>query len=51
MIAVEPNNPDLERRVASLLARTRRREEAWRSYKKAAHALAERGFVDQAIGV
>jgi len=51
VLEVEPNNPDLERRVAPLLARTRQREEAWLSYKKAADALAKRGFVDQAIGV
>ncbi len=47
----EPNNPDLHRRVAPLLARTGKPAEAWASYKRAGEALARRGFVDQAIGV
>lgn len=51
VLAVEPGNPDLERRVAPLLAQTKRPDEAWNAYRNAAEELMRRGFVDQAIGV
>jgi tetratricopeptide (TPR) repeat protein len=47
----EPNNTDLHRRVAPLLARAGKREEAWASYRRAGEALVRQGFVEQAIGV
>jgi tetratricopeptide (TPR) repeat protein len=51
ILAHEPNNPDLHRRVAPLLARTGRRDEAWASYQKAGEALVRQGFLEQAIGM
>ncbi len=51
VLAVEPDNPDLHRKIAPLLALTRQTESAWSSYRRAAEALRERGFVDRAIGV
>ena len=51
ILAHEPNNPDLHRRVAALLARTGRRNEAWSSYRRAGEALVRQGFLEQAIGV
>jgi tetratricopeptide (TPR) repeat protein len=51
ILEVEPNNPDLHRKVAPLLARTGRPEEAWASFKIAADAFARGGWADKAIGV
>ena len=51
VLAVEPGNTDIERRVAPLLAETKRPDEAWKAYRHAADALARKGFVDQAIGI
>lgn len=50
VLAVEPANLDLQRKVASLLARARRPEEAWRGYRSAAEDLVHRGFLEQGIG-
>jgi tetratricopeptide (TPR) repeat protein len=50
VLEVEPANLDLQRKVASLLARARRPEEAWRGYRSAAEDLVRRGFLDQSIG-
>jgi tetratricopeptide (TPR) repeat protein len=47
----EPENPDLHRKLAPLLARTRKPAEAWASYHRAAEGLVRLGFVDRAIGV
>jgi tetratricopeptide (TPR) repeat protein len=51
VLEAEPGNPEIERRVAGLLAETKRPEAAWQAYQRAAGDLAERGFVDQAIGI
>jgi len=51
VLAVEPGNVDIERKLAPLLARTGQRVEAWTSYRRAVDGLARHGFVDQAIGV
>lgn len=51
VLAVEPDNPDLHRRIAPLLAKTRRPDEAWASYRRAVDGLQQRGFADQAVGV
>ena len=51
VLAVEPGNVDLERKLAPLLAQTQQRAEAWASYRRAAEGLAKHGFVDRAIGV
>jgi thioredoxin-like negative regulator of GroEL len=47
----EPDNPDLQRRVAPLLARSGRVEDALASYRIAAGAMARKGFLDHAVGV
>jgi tetratricopeptide (TPR) repeat protein len=51
VLAAEPENPDLHRRIAPLLAETRQAKEAWASYQRAAEGLAQKGFVEQAVGV
>jgi tetratricopeptide (TPR) repeat protein len=51
VLAVEPDNADLHRRLALLQARTRQGAEAWASYRRAAEGLAQQGFVERAIGV
>jgi tetratricopeptide (TPR) repeat protein len=51
VLQVEPDNPDLHRRVAALLAETNQGEEAWASYRRAAEGLERRGFSEQAVGV
>jgi tetratricopeptide (TPR) repeat protein len=51
VLEVEPENPDVLRRVAPLLARTRQPERAWDTYRRAGERLVEQGFVDQGIGV
>jgi len=47
----EPENPDLRRRVAPLLADSGRVEDALASYRIAAGSLARKGFLDHAVGV
>lgn len=51
VLAVEPGNVDIERKIAPLLARTRRPVEAFASYRRAAEGLARHGFLERAIGV
>jgi len=51
VLEVEPENPDVLRRVAPLLAKTKQSTEAWVTYRRAAERLVEQGFVDQGIGV
>jgi tetratricopeptide (TPR) repeat protein len=51
VLEVEPENPDVLRHVAPLLARTKQPAEAWVTYQRAAQRLVEQGFVDQGIGV
>jgi tetratricopeptide (TPR) repeat protein len=51
VLAAEPGNVDLERKLAPLLARTGRPGEAWDSYRRSAQGLAQHGFVDRAVGV
>ncbi len=51
VLAVEPGNVDIERKLAPLLARMKQRTEAWASYRRAAEGLARHGFTDRAIGV
>lgn len=51
VLSVEPDNYDLHRKIAPLLAQTKQAESAWSSYRRAAEALRERGFIDRAIGV
>jgi hypothetical protein len=47
----EPENSDLQRRVAPLLADSGRVEDALASYRIAAGSLARKGFLDHAVGV
>jgi tetratricopeptide (TPR) repeat protein len=51
ILAVEPENAELHRRIAPLLATNRQSDEAWRSYQKAVENLAKAGFLEQAAGV
>jgi predicted Zn-dependent protease len=51
VLAVEPDNVDLHRKLAPLLVRCRQPDAAWRSYRCAAEILAGRGFAAQATGV
>jgi tetratricopeptide (TPR) repeat protein len=51
ILAVEPGNVDIERKLAPLLAKTGQRADAWASYRRSAQGLAQHGFVDRAIGV
>jgi len=51
ILAVEPGDADVHRRLAPVLARLGRQEAAWASYRCAADALLERGFEERAIGV
>jgi tetratricopeptide (TPR) repeat protein len=51
VLEFEPENPDLHRKLAPLLARTRRPAEAWASYRRAVEGLVRLGFVERAIGV
>ncbi|MBW1683981.1 MAG: hypothetical protein JRS35_02855 [Deltaproteobacteria bacterium] len=51
LLAVEPENADLHRRIAPLLAETKQPAAAWASYRRAADKLVSQGFVEQAVGV
>lgn len=51
VLAHEPENQELHRKLAALLAADGQTREAWASYRKALDDLARRGFADQAVGV
>lgn len=51
VLAVEPENPDLHRRIAPLLVDVKQPAEAWASYRRAAEGLIRGGFVERAVGV
>lgn len=51
ILAADPNDGLVHRKIAPLLARTRQPADAWESYRCAAGQLSKQGFVDQAIGV
>jgi tetratricopeptide (TPR) repeat protein len=51
VLAVDPNDVQVHRKIAPLLARTRQNADAWESYRRAAGQLTKQGFVEQAIGV
>ena len=51
VLAAEPRNADLHRRVAPLLARTGQHFDAWRSFEHAARANLEAGRADQALAI
>jgi tetratricopeptide (TPR) repeat protein len=51
ILCAEPGNFEVHRRLAPLLARTRQRDAAWASYRRAAEGFVERGFVERAIGL
>jgi tetratricopeptide (TPR) repeat protein len=50
ILAVDPNDTQIHRKIAPLLAQTRQPDDAWESYRRAAEQLSKQGFVDQAIG-
>lgn len=47
----EPNNADLHRRIAPMLAQTKQHEAAIKSFHLAAVGMIDQGFDDRAIGV
>jgi tetratricopeptide (TPR) repeat protein len=51
ILKVDPQDPIVLRKVAPLLASSKRLPEAWDSYRRVASHLKRQGFVDQAIGV
>jgi tetratricopeptide (TPR) repeat protein len=51
VLAMDPEDPQVNRRIAALFAKTKRPAEAWESYRRAAARLARQGFVEQAIGI
>lgn len=51
VLAKEPDNPDLHRKVAPLLAATKQEAQAWAAYRRAVDGLVQQGFLEQAIGV
>lgn len=51
VLAVEPRNADLHRKLAPMLARTKKPDESLKSYRAAADELIRGGFIEQAIGV
>ena len=51
VLAAEPEDVDTHKKIAPLLAKTKRRPEALASYKKAVEGLLGRGFDDRAIGL
>lgn len=51
VLAVEPDDPQIHRRIAPLFAQAKRPTDAWESYQRAATKLADQGFVEQAIGI
>ncbi len=50
ILAVDPTDTQIHRKIAPLLAQTRQPDDAWESYRRAAEQLSKQGFVDQAIG-
>jgi tetratricopeptide (TPR) repeat protein len=51
ILAVDPNDLQVHRKIAPLLARTRQNADAWESYRRAAGQLSQQGFIEQAIGI
>jgi len=51
VLAHEPKNTDLHRRLAPLLASSSQTSEAWSSYRIAVASLVRAGFLDKAVGV
>ncbi|MEE8558343.1 MAG: tetratricopeptide repeat protein [Myxococcota bacterium] len=51
VLGLEPENAELHRKVAPLLARRKRHQEAWESFRFAANSLVQDGFLEKAIAV
>jgi len=51
VLEIEPENPDLHRKVAPLFAQTKQPSEARSSYMRAVSALEREGFTEQATGL
>jgi len=51
VLAAEPSNPELLRRIAPLFAQVAEPDRAWQAYRGAADEFARTGFADKAIGV
>ncbi len=51
VLVAEPQNPEIHRRIAPLLARTHQPFDAWLSFRSAARALLRQGHEDRARGL
>jgi tetratricopeptide (TPR) repeat protein len=51
VLAAEPRNPELLRRIAPLFAQVEEPDRAWQAYRGAADEFARGGYADKAIGV
>ncbi len=51
VLAAEPSNPELLRRIAPLFAQVEEPDRAWQAYRGAADEFARAGYADKAIGV
>lgn len=51
VLAAEPKNPELLRRIAPLFAQVAEPDRAWQAYRAAADEFARAGYADKAIGV
>jgi len=51
VLAHEPHDPDVHRRIAPLLVAARQPDEAWQSYRIAYRGLVRAGFLEHAVGV
>lgn len=51
VLAAEPKNPELLRRIAPLFAQVAEPDRAWQAYRGAADEFARAGYADKAVGV
>lgn len=51
LLRTTPNDVEVHRKAAPALARAKRTDEAWKSFRLAATSLTSAGFVDKAVGV
>ena len=51
VLVVEPQNPDIHRRIAPLLAQTKQPFDAWLSFRAAARSLLRQGQEDRALAL
>ncbi len=51
LLAAEPEDTDVHRKAAPVLASAKLYDEGWKSFRVAARALVDAGFLDKAVGV